>query len=440
MEITLNRSRVQEIHEVLKHLMDRRSSVADKALVRTEPGRLSILAGNGDVDVLFQAHQSEITTAMQFMLPLASLGEMAKGTQEVIHLTGEAPVQAEIDKLLTPALNEPKRMHHVVWEPLRQHLRNAGDLVAAGPERYALNRICLRQEGVVATDGQQLYSGNSLHLPIRKGQTCLIVPPRVLTSKTLVNYPEVATSRDDAGVIFKFGSTWMIRLRDHEGRFPAWQELVPRVEDAKAKLVIAPELLPTVQERLRQLLEGTGPGTVVRLAFGTKTLTLLDKDEKEIRSVEMPEAVSTGNLPSIMFDPKFLIAAMRMGFLNVHFTALNKPIVATKGSDIYLWMPCVEEPTAQVQASSSHQENTPMQENKPETPKAEAQPKPEAQPNDINAILAELDAIKDAFRDLVRRVTNVQQSIRQRAADLQKREKAVQQALAGLKQLKELAA
>jgi len=41
---------------VLKHLSDRRSSspLSDKVLVRAEPGRMSMSATNGDVDVLYQ--------------------------------------------------------------------------------------------------------------------------------------------------------------------------------------------------------------------------------------------------------------------------------------------------------------------------------------------------------------------------------------------------
>ena len=66
--------------------------------------------------------------------------------------------------------------------------------------------------------------------------------------------------------------------------------------------------------------------------------------------------------------------------------------------------------------------------------------KVEAAPTDLGSILGELDAIKNTCRELAKRTGVVQVSIRTRSADLVKREKAVQQALAGLKQLKNLGA
>ena len=128
--------------------------------------------------------------------------------------------------------------------------------------------------------------------------------------------------------------------------------------------------------------------------------------------------------------------SLKLGFLILHFFAPNKPILATKGSDLYLWMPCVEEnaaPAATTQPAATGKDNTPMPRRKSRTAKTQA---PQS---DLNA-LSELDSIRDGLRDLSVKVASVKQAVRQRAADLVKREKAVQQALDSLKQLKNLGA
>ena len=439
MEITLNRGRLQEVHEVLKNLSDRHSlsPFSDKVLVRAETGRVSIVATNGDTDILYQTVATGNQTTGQCLVPLAMLADLAKGKEASIQLSGETAAQADIEKYPVIGIDGPKRFHHADWPVLRQHLRNAGDVAAANPDRYAINRLCLRQEGVVATDGRQLYAGNSLHLPVRKGQTCLVVPSKIFASKTLGSFTRVGLARDDAGLSFKFGDAWTIRLRNQDGRFPSWEKLVPKVDEAISKLVVLEARLPEMMERLGRLLEGTGPETTVRLNLGPKpTLTALDKDEKEVRSVELPEASSIGEPLTLAFDPKYLLTALKMGFLTVHFTATNRPILATKGSDLYLWMPCVEEsaaPAAAGQPSPVKTQNTPM-------PRKSRTAKTQAPQSDLDAILGALDALRDGLRDLSVKVASVKQAVRQRAADLQKREKAVQQALASLKQLKNLGA
>lgn len=187
MEITLNRSRLQEIHEVLRQLADRRSSspLSDKVLVRAEPGRVSIIATNGDVDVFHQASAPENQPVGQFLVLLATLAELAKGKEAPVTLSGEIAAQVDIEKYPAIGAGTPKRFHHADWPPVREHLRNAATVAASARDRYSINCICLTQASIISTDGHQLYAGNSMYLPLRQGQECLIAPPKVFGSKTL---------------------------------------------------------------------------------------------------------------------------------------------------------------------------------------------------------------------------------------------------------------
>jgi len=100
-----------------------------------------------------------------------------------------------------------------------------------------------------------------------------------------------------------------------------------------------------------------------------------------------------------------------------------------KESDTYLFMP--------ITVGESSVRPTP--EPKKEKPVAKnEQPKPQL--NDISSILDEIGSIKDGLKDLSRRAGAVQAAVRSYGTDLRRREKAVQQTLAGLKQLQKLSA
>jgi hypothetical protein len=194
----------------------------------------------------------------------------------------------------------------------------------------------------------------------------------------------------------------------------------------------------TLPERLKQLFDGANDDARLSLSLGAKIgLAAVNADGKEIRSMELLDVTRSGEDMTLLFDPKYLLHALKLGFLTLQFFAPNKPILATKGSDLYLWMPCVEEsavPAATGQPSPTATEKTPMLRRKSKAAKTQA---PQSDPD---AILSDLDSIRDELQDLSAKVSTVKHAIRQRAADLVRREKAVQQALASLKRLKNLGA
>jgi DNA polymerase III sliding clamp (beta) subunit (PCNA family) len=440
MEITLNRNRLQEVHEVFRLLADYRSSspLSDRLLVRSEPGRIMLVGTNGNVDVFYEAAAPKNQDAAQVLVPISSLADLAKGEDGPVQLAGKAATQTDIEQYPVIGADGPKRFRHADWPVLHRHLRNAGEVAASAPDRYAINNICLTQSSIVATDGRQLYAGNNLSLPIRKRQDRLAAPAKVLASKTLANFTQVAMASDHAGILFKLGDAWTVRLRRQEGRFPDWQKVVPGLKEAKATLTLPAGKSGEFIERIGGLVNGNGKDISLRLALGPKIIaTALDEDSKELRSLELLDLTRTGEDLVAIFDPKYLLHALKMGLLTFHFFTPGKPIIATQGSDLYLWMPCIEENAA----PAGSEQPAPIQDEKPPTHKRRTRTaKPASQQSGLDALLSDLDSIKDGLRDLLAKVSAAKQSARQRTAELQKREKAVRAALASLKQLKNLGA
>ena len=444
MDVTLNRSRLQEVAEVLKHLGEKHSGspISDKVLVRSEPGKVSLTATNGEVDVMYYASLPDSSGAVgPFLAPLATLTELAEGQDGPVQVSGEPEEAAVMEKYPVFDTTLPKRRHFADWPALRGHLRNAGIVVASGPDRYSINRICLSKTSVVGTDGRQLYAGNNLSLPLRKGQEWLIAPSKIFASKTLSNYLKVVLVREDVGMVFRFGENWMVRIHRQEGRFPRWQESVPRLKEARAKLIIPETAAVDMPERLRQLLDEANAETSLCLRLGAKnTLAAVDVEGKEIRSMELDGCSRTGEEMSLIFDPKYFIQSLKLGFLTLHGFAPNRPIIAARGSDIYLWMPIFDEtaaiPNAQGPGNGGHQNGqqdpAPFVRRRGRRKTLEVKPKA---PQSLSDIAAELDAIRNGFGDLSRRIDTVQAFIRAQGIEIEKREKAVHHALGALKQL-----
>jgi hypothetical protein len=93
----------------------------------------------------------------------------------------------------------------------------------------------------------------------------------------------------------------------------------------------------------------------------------------------------SGEEMTLLFDPMYLAHALKLGFLTMDLFAPDQPILATKASDLYLWMPCVEEsaaPVAARQPAPAEKEITPKPRRKSRTTKTQA-PK-----SDLDVVLA----------------------------------------------------
>jgi hypothetical protein len=208
MEIVLQKSRLKEVLEVLKHLVDKCSSspASDKLLVRSEPGRIILAATTGAVDVCRRIPAPEIQAAVEpFVVLISPLSEIAKGEEGPVQLSGNPGSPVEMEELSGVPTEMPKRLHHTDWPSLRLHFLNAGNVVANDRDRYALTHICLTQDSIVGTDGHHLYAAGGLDLPLRKGQRWLAVPAKVFASKELSGIEKVGLARDDQGLSFHFG-------------------------------------------------------------------------------------------------------------------------------------------------------------------------------------------------------------------------------------------
>lgn len=434
MEVGLPRNRLVEASQVFRHVSQRSVTAEPAVLVRTTPGAVTLIASDHDTAVACRIPSPGTPVAPQeFVVPLSRILGAQQAVEDAVVLDGDTKPGAELQRLSTLSFGGGNAATPVSWPAFRERLANAAHVVAAQQSRFALQRMCLQRRGVIATDGEQLYCGNSVKLPFEKSEEALISPTPILSARPLKDFETVAFSQDKTAVHMSFGDAWTLRLTRQEGRFPDWKSVIPAPSTAKATLIVTEEAAQLLLDRLPRKRSG-GEESAVTLTLNGQAILRSDRASP---GLTLPGASVKGSV-DVMFAPGFLREALRMGFRSFRFVNSAAPIVAERETDLFLWMPIVHEEAAVAPSASrqpqSEVKETPMPVEKPQS-NGTAPESP-----DITAVLTEVSAIQDALRDLSRRTANVHQAIRSYAGGLRKREKLVGQALAGLRALKNVAA
>lgn len=336
------------------------------------------------------------------------------------------------------------------WPPLRQRLVNAMRSVSPDPARYALNRLCLHPGGVAATDGRQLFAGNSLQLPLPEDAEVLVAPPKPLMSPAFRKVKDVEVAQDDGALYFRFGDTWTIRLHKLEGTFPRWRSVIPPEAEVSTRLRIGNDAARLLLDRLPKTKQHALDDEAVTLELDGRALIRVGEGEG---GLVIPDAEVEGEAVAINFNAYYLREALRMGFRQFRFHGPAAPIIAEQDTDLYLFMPI----TDVQEESQPNPEEPETQETEPSTEEPPPKQKETSMASngngnngagngngnenpDFAAILAEIESIKGELRDLARRTGSVHNAAKSYATDLRKRERAVQQTLEGLQKLQKLSA
>ena len=107
MEASLNKSCLTDAYQVLKHVTARRP-LSGQVLVRSEPGRISLVGTNGDIDVRYQAIAKENTDGAEFLVPLSTIAGCANADDEVVSLYGQAEAALAVVERLGRLADDPE--------------------------------------------------------------------------------------------------------------------------------------------------------------------------------------------------------------------------------------------------------------------------------------------------------------------------------------------
>ncbi|MCH8512624.1 MAG: hypothetical protein LAT83_13385, partial [Kiritimatiellae bacterium] len=221
-------------------------------------------------------------------------------------------------------------------------LRQVQPFASTDETRYVLNGAAIQQhEGshlLVTTDGHRLCASQPLSLPLDRD---LIVPPHKFALWSKLS-PDCALGADERYFRLVSGP-WSLTVKQIEGEFPRWRQILPRHEDPKT-FTLHPDDLPAFEEAVRTL-----PGQQSVIPTDGDTLLFLEQEGKltlECTNVETGKHQRT--LPRSRADAEvwiplqrgYVLQAVKAGFTTWRMQDSLCPIQSEKeDGGIHVLMP-----------------------------------------------------------------------------------------------------
>lgn len=299
--------------------------VLGNILLQTDQGRLKLSATNLEIGVV-KSIKAEVLEEGDVTVPAKTLvevvghlsGEEIEFISDGDHLVISTPTfSSQMNGI--PALEFPNiplsGKEAVVIEPevLLQSLPQILFAAAVDDGRPTLTGILTefkdKKLQFVATDGYRL-AHKSVALPTDSNFKALIPKKTLeeimrLISEEKADNIKISTSNDQNQIIFQFGNT-QVSSRLIEGKFPAWENIIPSAQ--KARIVVERgELLKAV--KLASVFARNEANIVKLHNLGDQLI--LTSEAKEIGSQKKEvEAKSEGEEIQISFNTKFLQDAL----------------------------------------------------------------------------------------------------------------------------------
>ena len=346
---------------------------------------------------------------------------------------------------------------------LLQALHEASEVTSPEGVRYATHCIQLAPDGTLnATDGCQLLIQSDFTFPWK--DAVLVPRNKVFASPELPQDQPVGIARSGDWAAVSAGR-WTIYLRINANRYPKVSDIVPNLESAKARVQLSKDDIRFLVETLPQFPideEGNSPVTIDlngQIALRAKTT---DKDK--LTEVVLTNSKWTGETIRISTNRMYLQRAMTLGLNDLSLYGEDSALLCQSSDRKLVWMPLNKEsaipPTdgavriespqgeiAVVPQLETPKEVPPMSEPTTNTTAKAATngqaktdttalkaPRRKASQQDLAGLINQAVQFRTALHGLMQEANGLVKALKQQ----RRQNKAIQNTLASIKQLKSL--
>jgi hypothetical protein len=218
-------------------------------------------------------------------------------------------------------------------------LAEAGRTASKEVGRYKLSRLLLRGKdgSVVGTDGRQLLIQTGFPLPWTEN---LLIPRLpVFEGRELPDDQPVRIGLSHERVTLEVGP-WLFRFKAEKAdRYPDVNEVVPRPRDAKGRLRIDPDDAQSLLHALPRLPGASELHAPVTLDAGKRIVIRARGNEGPVAEVVLARSKLEGSPIRMTFGRLYLLRALRMGFNEVIYNGLGRPLLCKDARRTFVWMP-----------------------------------------------------------------------------------------------------
>jgi DNA polymerase III sliding clamp (beta) subunit (PCNA family) len=333
-------------------LIPRSPSLAVLGCVKVEasgPQQLRLTATDLDLTLSVELPSTVEKGLAPFLLSLPRLRELVTGLRadEVVSFGPaiKAPPAAEFPEIVqvrTPGLTLP--------EPVVTSLLRAFACASQDPTRAVLRSACLDTSGtgprahrIVGTNGRQLFSSNSLQLPLKQSV--------ILPDHPLWKWKPLADSRPwtlrlgkdtHRNEVFRVeGTSWSVTGRLLDGPYPNYRQVIPRPDQFTTTVSLSDAALEAVFRLLPRLPGKQLANRPIGLHCEKGRFGLLARAENDEPWVLHPvdRCEMAGPDVTVFVNRDYLTRAADFGLHRLSMIDAMSPVQFSRGGDLMIIMP-----------------------------------------------------------------------------------------------------
>ena len=378
--------------------------------------------------------------------------EYAVGTQVAKATVNSLPVEE------FPPIPRMKGEPIPLNDALRLAIHDALECASTDATRLILNGAYLdlskpKAHYVVGTDGRHLFSSNSFNLPLKES---LIIPSHKFVEwKEFNNDGEwqlkvaPAEKKDDASYLQICSRRWRFITRQIEGNYPNWRQVIPDSKASKTTLTFDPQTLGALSTTVERMPCHDAVNLTIGLEWKNGKLHLLGKPSKDGEWMKVPvDAKGLGKDISIYLNRQLLTKAFSFGLNTLGLIDPMSPLRFHQDGRQMIVMPlrpdvgnpapqpvkkdepAKAEPAAQTPAAQTQERTTTM----PAKNGNGSHQEPAAKPT-LEKALADIEKIKGSYRDAIRGLNDLTDTLKAIGKDQKSTEKEVEAVRATLGKL-----
>jgi hypothetical protein len=207
--------------------------------------------------------------------------------------------------------------------------------------RYALE--CLQLQGsrsrIIATDGRQLLARTGIGLPWT--EDVLIKGSPLFACRALPHDQPVDVGRTDTHIVFRVGP-WIIACEvPKDVRFPEVERVIPQPAEVVTRLRLDPEDATFLESALGRLPGADDHNAPVTIEVNGKVAVRAQAPDRpqQVTELVLGRSSSTGSPICLCTDRVLLERALRLGFRELGFTAVDSPFVCRDAGQVFAVQP-----------------------------------------------------------------------------------------------------
>jgi DNA polymerase-3 subunit beta len=217
-------------------------------------------------------------------------------------------------------------------------LQEARFVASEDGHRPSICCVCLEKANVVATNGRELYSANSLALPLKS--PCLLPPLKSLNvfDGTLPATLRLPTSEKSQAFTLRQGPwTWQAKVVAEN--YPNWRQVLPAKNEPCAEINFSTQDLVRLRQIVGLISHDAQQSRVMALVVRGRQLSAVTGKAEAAQIHELHPISLRGSDCHAWFNADFLVRAFDFGFGQLRLRNAKTVVVAHDEHREYLFMP-----------------------------------------------------------------------------------------------------